>query len=91
MAIPLMAGLMVAQGVMGLVGQGAGMLQQHKMADENEKMAEKMSADTSTSSSAITSQFEASSGLSGNLGDATGDQQMDSGSMPPFMQQSGGY
>ena len=85
MAVPLMAGLMIAQGVMGLGSQVVGMVQQHKMAEESKKMQEKMSADMAKSQSAITAQFTASTGLGGNLQGATGQQQMGQGPYPPGM------
>jgi hypothetical protein len=84
MAVPIMAGLMIAQGVMGLGSQVMGMVQQHKMQEQNEAMQKKMSEDMAKSQSAITAQFTASTGLSGNIGGATGQQQMGQGQFPPF-------
>ena len=85
MALPLMAGLMIAQGVMGLGSQVMGMIQQKKMAEENAKMQKKMSEDFNKSNSAITAQFAASTGLSANVGGAVGQQQQGQGGFPGFV------
>ncbi|MBX3166271.1 MAG: hypothetical protein KF760_02620 [Candidatus Eremiobacteraeota bacterium] len=83
MAIPVLAGLSIAQGVLGLGSQVVGMVQQHKMAEENKKMQEKMAADMKKSQDAITAQFTASTGLGGNLQGATGQPQFGQGPFPP--------
>ena len=83
MAVPLLVGLTVAQGVMGLGSQVVGMFQQHKMQKKSEEMQKKMSEDMSKSQAAITAQFTASTGLGGNLQGATGQQQMGQGPFPP--------
>ncbi|MBT9583128.1 hypothetical protein IV102_07255 [bacterium] len=85
MAVPLMAGLMIAQGVMGIGSQVVGMIQQSKMAEENKKMQKKMSEDFAKSNSAITAQFAASSGLSANVGGAVGNQQQGQGGFPSYV------
>jgi len=85
MAAPLLAGLMVAQGVMGLGSSIMGMIQQKKAAEESKKMQEKMSADFAKSNSALIAQFSASSGLSANVGGAVGNQVPGQGGFPPGM------
>jgi hypothetical protein len=80
-----MAGLMVAQGAIGLFGQVKGMIDSSKMAKQNKEMQERMAADFAKSNSAITAQFAASSGLSANTSGAVGQQQMGQGSFPGFM------
>jgi 2C-methyl-D-erythritol 2,4-cyclodiphosphate synthase len=85
MAVPLLVGLTVAQGVMGIGSQVVGMVQQHQMAKKNEEMQKKMSEDMAKSQAQITAQFTASTGLGGNLQGATGQQQMGQGPYPPGM------
>lgn len=85
MALPLMAGLMVAQGVLGIGQQVMGMVQQKKMAEENKKMQEKMTADFNKSNQAIIGQFSASTGLSANVGGAVGQQTPGQGGFPGFV------
>ena len=85
MAVPLLVGLTVAQGVMGIGSQVVGMVQQHKAQKQAEEMQKKMSEDMQKSQSAITAQFTASTGLGGNLQGATGQQQQGQGPFPPGM------
>ncbi|MFN8607373.1 MAG: hypothetical protein U0931_07570 [Vulcanimicrobiota bacterium] len=84
MAVPLMAGLMIAQTVVGLGTQVVGAVQQHKMAEENKKAQEKATKEWEQQKAALTAQFSASTGLGGNLGGAVSPQ-MGQGGFPPGM------
>lgn len=86
MAAPLLAGLMVGQAVLGIGTQIFGMIGQSKAKKEAEEMRKRMEAQTQASNQAIIAQFQASTGLSGNIGGATGNQQgVPGGQFPQFM------